>query len=158
MQSVDVGDINETLTSQAKQQLTSTQSSNVITEEHLQHNITQVCSDPQLTTATILTSIDISGHGKLNKTDSKTETTVKVGPQLTQEEQTDNDNQQNIKNVTKSSNTRQNTKTDTSNKLETILSKAFNNKSKVRPCETALPKDMRELHHLVGCPRNEPTL
>ena len=69
MQSVDVGDTSETLTPQVKQPLTSTQSSNVITEERLQHNITQVCSEPQLTTATILTSIDISANIHLNKTD-----------------------------------------------------------------------------------------
>ena len=109
VQSVDVGDISETLTSQVKQPLASTEFSNVITQEHLQHNITQVCSDSQSTTATILTSIDISGPSNLNKTDSKMETTIKVSPQLTHEDQTDNDNQQKIKTVTKSSNNRQNT-------------------------------------------------
>ena len=111
----------------------------MITEEHLQHNITQVCSDPQLTTATILTSIDISGPSNFKKTDSK-ETTIKVSPQLTHEEQTDNDNQQKIKTVTKSSNNRQNTKSDTSDKLETILPTSFNNKSKVGPIRDSSSK------------------
>ena len=93
-----------------------------------------------MTTATILTSIDIFGPSKLNKTDSKTETTIKVGPQLTHEDQTDNDNQQKIKTVTKSSNNRQNTKSDTSDKLETILPTSFNNKSKVGPIRDSSSK------------------
>ena len=88
---MEIGNISETLTPQVKQQLASTQSSIVITEKHLQHNITQIYSDPQLTTATISRSIDISRPSNLNKTDSKTETTAKDRSLLTSEKQTDND-------------------------------------------------------------------
>ena len=78
-------------------------------------------------------NLNISGPINLNKTDSKSETTIKVSPQLTHEDQTDNDNQQKMKIVTKSSNNRQNTNWDTSDKLETILPTSFNNKYKVGP-------------------------
>ena len=127
IQSMDIGNIS--------------QSSTAINDEHLQHNVTQVCSDPQLTTATILTAIDISGLSNLNKTDWKT---AKGSSQLTREEKNDHDNynQQKRKTVTKSSNNCQSTKTDTNNKLEAILPTSFDKNSKLHLLETALPRDM----------------